>query len=521
MSSRDNFSPSVKRMMRDRVAGRCSNPVCRVPTLAPSGKEKLNSTGIAAHIHAAAAGGARYDPNMSKDERKSIHNGLWLCSNCSIKIDKDENAYPSTLLHLWKNTAEENALNELGQRLPDKNDAIDTLTVAMTGMNRGYLSQAIDNVHKAHDQSLENLDPRFTVTTDYINERSITKINPKEDVPIKIHIMPEAKSDFINKHNNLVRHGQDLTISSDVFQIKGSKLIEHITDFSINKGSLTISSKKMPAIQKVWIVNEKNGVHTYLDDIHGDLALGIESYSFKGFALNQILKLESTFYIGKNIAQTKLKLDFSVWEDKPLNKLSFFKKIFNFYEAISKGGTIYAALEVDGEQQVVGVVQSTNDVNFSNQVFSHLRYIEYVRVISNYMNNEIRFKPDTVYDYDHFQLVEEIYRTIKGEKKWTAEQQTKNGASEVHINSVDDYQKLIDNYEEVEGEIKIQEIVNEKVELFGVEITLPSKVVHMQGVHIKVVQGTVDDVKNGRAIKVEYVPTENYLCSIVYDPIQE
>lgn len=520
MSNRDNFSLSTIRMMRDRVAGRCSNPNCRVSTLAPSGKEKLNNTGIAAHIHAAATGGPRYDSGMSKEERKSLHNGIWLCSNCSIKIDRDEEAYPPNLLHSWKELAEKNALNELGQRLPDKNDAIDTLTTALTGTGIRYLSQSIANVHKAHDQILEKLDPRFTVTTDYINEHSITKINPKENVPITIHIMPEAKSDFINKHNDLVKHGRDLTISSDLFQMKGSKLIEYITDFSINEGSLTISSKKIPAIQKIWVVNEKSGVHTYLDDIHGNLALGRESLSFKGFALKQMLKLESTFYTGKNVSQTKLNLNFSVWENKPLNKLSFFKKVFNFYEAISEGGTIYATLEVDGEQQAAGVVQSAKDTNFPNQIFNNLRYIEYVRVISHYTNKEIHFKSDVVYDSAHFQLVEEIYKTIKGEKKWTAEQQTKNGESEVHINSVDNYQKLIDNYGKIEGEIKIQEITNEKVELFGVEITLPRKVIHMQGVNIKVVQGTVNDIKNGRAIKVEYVPTENYLCSIVYDPIQ-
>src|SRR5699024_6571215 len=106
---------------------------------------------------------------------------------------------------------------------------------------------------------------------------------------------------------------------SDLFQMKGSKLIEYITDFSINEGSLTISSKKIPAIQKIWVVNEKSGVHTYLDDIHGNLALGRESLSFKGFALKQMLKLESTFYTGKNVSQTKLNLNFSVWENKPLN----------------------------------------------------------------------------------------------------------------------------------------------------------------------------------------------------------
>ena len=40
------------------------------------------SVGEAAHIYAASEGGPRFNPGMSEVERRSIENGIWLCSAC-------------------------------------------------------------------------------------------------------------------------------------------------------------------------------------------------------------------------------------------------------------------------------------------------------------------------------------------------------------------------------------------------------------------------------------------------------
>lgn len=52
--ARDNFSKAIIETLKARVAHRCSNPDCRVPTSAPSSNDKVNSIGIAAHICAAS-----------------------------------------------------------------------------------------------------------------------------------------------------------------------------------------------------------------------------------------------------------------------------------------------------------------------------------------------------------------------------------------------------------------------------------------------------------------------------------
>ena len=51
--------------------------------------------GVAAHICAAASGpGARrYDPDMSREERSHIDNGIWLCASCSVLIDRDQERF--------------------------------------------------------------------------------------------------------------------------------------------------------------------------------------------------------------------------------------------------------------------------------------------------------------------------------------------------------------------------------------------------------------------------------------------
>lgn len=115
---RDNFKESIKAALRDRVAHRCSNPECRVPTAAPgSGATGVIRGGDAAHITAAAPKGPRYDEGISATERSSVENGIWLCVVCARKIDHNRDAYPVELLREWKTTAETAATQEFGKPL--------------------------------------------------------------------------------------------------------------------------------------------------------------------------------------------------------------------------------------------------------------------------------------------------------------------------------------------------------------------------------------------------------------------
>jgi hypothetical protein len=103
MNKRDDFSKDNIKIIAERAAYLCSNPDCRMITSGPhSDKSKSLKNGIACHICAASAGGPRYDPNQTTEERSSILNAIWLCHNCSDVVDKDPKKYTKDVLLRWK-----------------------------------------------------------------------------------------------------------------------------------------------------------------------------------------------------------------------------------------------------------------------------------------------------------------------------------------------------------------------------------------------------------------------------------
>jgi len=103
--SRDDFPKPVADALGKRAAYICSNPECRVLTIAPSDEDesKFLYIGKAAHICAAASGGPRYSAEMTSEERKAAPNGIFLCSNCADMIDKNNGIdFSVERLRRWK-----------------------------------------------------------------------------------------------------------------------------------------------------------------------------------------------------------------------------------------------------------------------------------------------------------------------------------------------------------------------------------------------------------------------------------
>jgi hypothetical protein len=106
--NRDDFLKTTVDILAKRVGYLCSKPDCRRPTVGPhTDVDRATIIGIAAHITAAAVGGPRYDENLTPQQRKHIDNAIWLCSDHSILIDKDKDAFPPSLLQEWKRQAEQ------------------------------------------------------------------------------------------------------------------------------------------------------------------------------------------------------------------------------------------------------------------------------------------------------------------------------------------------------------------------------------------------------------------------------
>src|ERR1700722_12904797 len=114
MAKRDDFTTHTRRALRERVGGRCSRPECGRLTVAPNADDprRVDITGRAAHLTGAQDGGPRFDAALTNEERRSAHNGIWLCSDCADLIDKNEGVgFSVELLRGWKRAAEESQSN--------------------------------------------------------------------------------------------------------------------------------------------------------------------------------------------------------------------------------------------------------------------------------------------------------------------------------------------------------------------------------------------------------------------------
>ncbi len=115
---RDDFTEKTKTDLAKRVSFLCSNPECQRTTVGPNEEpNKYTSIGVAAHICAASKGGPRFDPAQDKEARRSILNGIWLCQNCSVLIDRDEDKFSAELLLEWKSISEKSAWLRLSDRM--------------------------------------------------------------------------------------------------------------------------------------------------------------------------------------------------------------------------------------------------------------------------------------------------------------------------------------------------------------------------------------------------------------------
>lgn len=149
---RDNFSKTIKDILAKRVGYLCSNPNCMRATSGPNEDEKkATSIGVASHITAASEGGPRYDNNLTPLERKDINNGIWLCHNCSVLIDRDPDKYSVELLKEWKQKAEEKMTQNLSRGTIAKNVCFleaDIINISLGREPLGYKKEYIESLEQ-------------------------------------------------------------------------------------------------------------------------------------------------------------------------------------------------------------------------------------------------------------------------------------------------------------------------------------------------------------------------------------
>jgi hypothetical protein len=303
---RDDFPLKVKRKLAMRVNYRCSNPDCRVPTLAPTDNPMgANNIGKAAHIMAAARRGPRFDHKMGPAERRSIANGIWLCSNHADAIDKDPSRFTAKLLRLWKTQAEHEAREEQGKPLPSARELAVYKTKAL-GENvtgRSITSLVNDTLDVAR-REIEKLDDRVTVEIEKHGPETSFIFHARQAFPFQMHVEHPHVEEFKKKLEDLRDHGHRLEIDASSVSLTGSRIFELMQG---TQGKLIVGQVTGRAAVQRLVFTAPGSLQQDVIDVVGQVAGGARSFTFAGTALGGLYGMEYQFpidQIGVHITTT-------------------------------------------------------------------------------------------------------------------------------------------------------------------------------------------------------------------------
>lgn len=209
--ARKNIPLKVQKTLWARSGNRCA--LCKVELSEITACNSPCLIGEIAHIEGYNEGSARYNPNMTDDERNSYDNLILLCANCHTKIDKDEITYTVQKLKRIKKEHEEWVNTQLKMSMIKFSFAEWEVIVK-------YL---INNHPPLHEEDIKAIPPQEKIQKNnlsnevakYINMGMINTHQVKEY--LNRHPDPEfskrLKNEFVTKYielRNKNLHGDDL-----------------------------------------------------------------------------------------------------------------------------------------------------------------------------------------------------------------------------------------------------------------------------------------------------------------------
>lgn len=502
--TRDDFRQKVKNDIAKHVNYRCSNPNCRVPTVSKTKHGGTSSIGEVAHICAASPGGPRYDSSMTSEERKSIENALWLCSNCATEIDRDEQRYTVSILKQWKRQAEDSARSEKGRPLPSSDETINTLTTAFTGNHNDLPARAVHNIHAAVENTYEKLDSRFSVSSSRVDESIHFNILAKEEVSVEFRISGASKDEFISQYQSFFDHGNDIEVESSDIRVIGSKLFEEI--YSGREGRFSISNNPISAKQKLWLVSPDESRTEVFDDIDGSLVIGNVSSTFSGSNCGGLFSFKYTVSRGSNSnAPFTMNLKFEQWDGKAVSNLPYFEKIFNFYKCLSDGWALFTCMEVNGirvfQSEGSQMATSLEIKNFTN----FLQYTRRAQVVADALKKNLLFKSTIPFDQkSHCDLADAADLFCS-----SIVSHDKSSRFSCKITTDKNGENIFDLLESDPQLNALRLTEDSTLDVFGQEIELPTKVIELKNVQAKL-RGKPKDVQEGKEVTIDWLPVEGF-----------
>lgn len=515
--ARDNFSASVKQKLRERVGNKCSNPACENVTTGPGLEpEKVVHLGDAAHICAASPEGPRYDSSMSSEQRKSISNGIWLCTSCARRIDHDENFYSVELLHEWKRTAETKALDELGKPAINKTTVSKQVAAILTA-TPSLAHDVISNAHKSVTSGLEQLDPRFIVESRFENNHPIYEISTKEDVKFGFKIKSDPSDDLGLKINRLFEEGEDLSIPGSSILETGSPLLDHIFKSSNkNEGTATLSfsAPRKKAIIKIYLEDERGNRTLEIDDVHGYCQSGFKVIRFFGGIFDDLIDFIIKFTLGDSVgAKITINPKLKTWNNLSVDNLQSIDEMHKFCLCILNDDKLVIRIKGVGQNAINSKATLMDLKDLANYVLSIIFYIKRVSLLSKIINKPIYFK-DCEIKEDDFNALKSY--TAHGLPNTINKIDTIPGGlikSTVILDDEKEVRRIIDSSTSPFN-FKIKDRENSSILVFDQEFFLPKKIFSFHGV-IPKIKGVGED-EGQRVAFMEWTPTEDFYWTVDY-----
>ena len=520
--ARDNFSASIKQKLRERVGNKCSNPDCESVTTGPGLEpEKVVHLGDAAHICAASPEGPRYDPTMTSQQRKSISNGIWLCTACARRVDHDKSGFSVDLLLEWKVKAEAKASDEIGKKAIDRTTVSKEIASILTGTPT-LSSHVIVSAHTAVTSALEKLDPRFTVDSKFENNRTSFEINTKENVKLKLKIKENSSDDFGLRIKRLLEEGEELKIPGSSILATGSPLLDHVINSTSGSGGVGVLSFSAPlhkALIKVHFENEAGVRVLEIDDIQGHFQSGFKFLKFFGKIfeglVDLVIKISS-----EDTRKLKATIDFGLksWENLNVCELPNIDELNNFCLAILNDNLISVRIKFKGKEVVGAKAKLLELHDLVSNIISRIFYIKRAATLSKILNKPIYYKDSEISEDDFYRLKN---YTAQGLPNLTHKVETlPNGvfSSTIVLDADNADQKVIYDAD-VPLSIMIQEESSSTILVFGQEIILPRKKIFFNGVTPKIKE-IIEECEGERTAVVDWIPSNDFCWAVEYSDYQ-
>ena len=464
---RDDFTEKTRRELRERVGGKCSRPDCRRETTGPLlGSEGSIRLGRAAHITAASRGGPRFDAALTRHQRRSIHNGIWLCCDHADEVDTNRHRFPAELLREWKALAEDAAQNQLGKPPPSHDDAIHQVMSVLGATPGKMLPRAMANTSAAISRFLREKDATVQIIPEFHDGQTNYRIESSSPIEIELSASGRAQEKLQNAMTSILADGSDVALPLTNIAIKSSPAIELLFQ---GAKELIIGGVPRVGVLRV-VLQPTDGDDALSVEFCGEARHGSERLSIAASAFNGILNVMFEAPLTQNRRSVKwtLATSFLPWIGKSLGALPHLDRVTRFLRLLSTNAAATLEVEVDGLPVAKAAISGPTNVDWFRQHVGALEYVVDARDIIVALNLDLPFANFSVTsrDADEVGNVADLFRTSR-----KARQMHEDEEFVFRIRPSD--QLLLQSQPE-EGSLFKAVTPERSLSLFGHEVNVPS-----------------------------------------------